>query len=92
MELDAEPKCLRARAVPYAFKGKIETELDRLIKNDVYLQVLHSKWAAPIVPVVKEDGSVRICGDYKLTINKVANVDKYPVPKTKNLFVKMNGG
>ena len=26
-----------------------------------------AKWAAPIVPVVKDDGTVRICGDYRLT-------------------------
>ena len=29
--------------------------------------VRFSDWAAPIVPVVKSDGHVRICGDYRLT-------------------------
>ena len=47
---------------------------------------------ASIVPVVKEDDSVRISGDYKLTVNKVANVDKYRVPKTEDLLLKMDGG
>ena len=72
-------------------RKKIETELDRLVKNGVYQQVSHSKWAAPIVTVIKEDGTVRMCGYYKLTVNKVANADKYPVPKTEDLLVKMNG-
>ena len=63
VELDAAPKYFRARAVPYALKEKIETELDCLVKNGVYQQVSHSEWAPPIVPVVKEDGSVCICGD-----------------------------
>ena len=90
MESD-EPKYFHARAVPYALKEEIEEELDRLVKNGVYQQVLHSKSTAPIDPVI-EDGSVRICGDYKLTVNKVVNTDKYLVLKTEDLLVKMNAG
>lgn len=40
--------------------------------------VRFSEWATPIVPVVKEDGSVRICGDYKISVNAVSKVDQYP--------------
>lgn len=29
-----------------------------------------SDWAAPIVPVIKQDGSVRICVNYKMTVNQ----------------------
>ena len=63
VELDAAPKYFHARAVPYSLREKTETELDCLVKNGVYQQVSHSEWATPIVPVVKEDDSVCICGD-----------------------------
>ena len=40
----------------------------------------HSEWAAPVVPLVKQYGHVRPCGDYKLTINQTAVVERYPLP------------
>ena len=45
-----------------------------------------------MVPVIKNDGSIRICGDYKQTINSVSECDRYPVPKTEDLFATLNGG
>ena len=54
--------------------------------------VQFSDWAAPIVPVVKQDGSVRICGDSRLTVNRVSKLDSYPLPRVENLFAAMAGG
>ena len=50
------------------------------------------KWAAPIIPVMKPDGKVRVCGDYKVTVNRAAKVDKYPIPKIEDLFNSLSGG
>ena len=52
----------------------------------------HSRNIAPIVPVVKQDGSVRICGDYKCTVNQVSKLDNYPIPKTEDLLATLGGG
>ena len=62
------------------------------MKLGIYEPVYSSKWAAPIVPVFKPDGSIRICGDYKQTVNTVADCDKYPVPKTEDIFATLHGG
>ena len=35
---------------------------------------------------------MRICGDYKQTINQASLCDKYPIPKTEDLFATLNGG
>ena len=58
----------------------------------IYHSVASSKWAVPIVPVFKGDGSIHICGDYKQTVNKAADFDKYPIPKTEDIFATLNGG
>ena len=54
--------------------------------------VRFSDWAAPIVPVMKGDRRVRICGDYKETINHAAKLEKYPFPRIEELFASLAGG
>ena len=49
-------------------------------------------WAAPIVPIVKPDGSIRICGDYKLTVNQASRVESYPLPRIEDIFASLSGG
>ena len=78
----APPKFMKARPVPYTLKVKVEKELNRLQSEDIISQVEFTEWAAPRVPVVKQDGLVGICGDYKYTVNQVSKLDNYPIPKT----------
>ena len=53
--------------------------------------VRFSDLAAPILPVVKNDGTICICGDYKVTANLVAKQDSYPLPHVEELFAKVSG-
>lgn len=80
---DSQPKFFKARTVPYALKDQIAAELERLEKAGIVEKVDSSDWATPIVPVMKPDGSVRICGDFNVTINHVLDVPEYPLPTTK---------
>ena len=71
----------------------VEKELDNLKAQGIIEPVAFSEWAAPIVPVLKADKtSVRICGDFKLTVNRVAKLDRYPIPKFYDLFSNLSGG
>ena len=73
--------------VPFALRGKVEEALDRLESDGVLEHVNHSEWAAPVVTVPKRDGSVRLCGDYKVTVNPVLEVDHaVPAPTTRGYF------
>ena len=44
------------------------------------------------MPVLKQDGSLRICGDYKVTVNQAAKTDCYPLPRIDDLFASLAGG
>ena len=60
IEKDAKPRFHKARKVPFAIRKKVEEELERLQSLGVIQPIQFSDWAAPIVPVLKSDGSVRI--------------------------------
>ena len=42
--------------------------------------------------MVKQDGSIRICGDYKVTVNQAAKRDMYPLPQVDDLLASLAGG
>ena len=89
---NVRPRFEKARTVPFAIREKVEEELERLQALGVIRPVQFSDWAAPIVPVLKGDGRLRICGDYKVTINKAAKLEKYPIPRIEELFASLAGG
>lgn len=94
IHLDKEecPWFFKARKVPFATRQKVEKELQRLQSLGVIQPVQFSDWAAPIVLVVKKDRRMRICGDYKVTINRAAKLDKYLIPRIEELFASLAGG
>ena len=87
----AKPVFFKPRKVPYALKEAVEKELDKLEKNGVIKKIEKSEWASPIVVVPKADDSVRLCGDYKLTINQSVEDEPYPLPTTQDLYTALSG-
>ena len=87
---DAIPRFVKARHVPYTVRSKIEEELEKLQQEGVLSPVTWSEWATPIVAVQKPDGSVRLCGDYKVTVNLAIQVERYPLPRIEDIFATMN--
>ena len=92
MDSDVQPKSCKPRPVPFALRQKVETELQCLQDESVIEPVQFSQWATPIVPVVKQDGTVHICGDYKATVNRALKSEVYPLPRIEELFAAMAGG
>ena len=89
---EAMPKFCKPRRLPFAIKPTVGAELDQLEKNGVIEKVSQSDWATPIVVVRKPGGKIRVCGDFKVTVNPVLKNDVYPLPLLEELFHKLNGG
>ena len=75
-------------------RDKVAIEVDRLQAEGIIIPTRFSKWAAPIVPAIKRDGSIRICGcgDFKQTVNKSVSTKIYPLPRIEELFACLSGG
>ena len=86
------PKFYKPRPLPFALKKKVDEQLKKEIDIGVLEPVGHAVWGAPIVPVLKSDGSVRVCGNFKLTANRAVRVDKYPLPRIEDIFSSLAGG
>ena len=92
IDVEEKPIFHKARQPPYSMRAGIEDELERLQREGIIEKVKFSKWATPIVPVMKTDGSIRICGDYKNTLNKVAHLDNHPIPLIEDMANQLATG
>ena len=57
--------------VLFMLREKIENELQRLHAEGIISPVKFARWAAPIVPVLKKDNTVRILGISKLQLTRL---------------------
>ncbi|CAF1519589.1 unnamed protein product, partial [Adineta steineri] len=89
---DSTPKFLKPRPLPFAYVNGIKEEIQRQVQAGILERVETSVWAAPIVPIKKPNGKIRICGDFKVTINPHMLVDQYPIPLIDELLARLNNG
>uniref|UniRef100_A0A1X7SV96 Reverse transcriptase domain-containing protein n=1 Tax=Amphimedon queenslandica TaxID=400682 RepID=A0A1X7SV96_AMPQE len=63
--------------------------LERLEREGIVRKHQFSKWAASIVPVLKDNGAVIVCGEYKVTANQAVIVDTHPIPRIEDIFARI---
>lgn len=89
---EAKPVFCKPRSVPLAMREKLERDLDRLEKANTIEPIESSPWGTPIVPLLKSNGELRVCGDFKVTLNPQLVVDKYPIPRPADLLAQLDKG
>ena len=67
LKTGVEPSCLTtARRVPFPLMDDVKAELARMVTSEVIRVVTEpTDWCSAMVPVVKKNGTVRICVDLK---------------------------
>ena len=88
----AKPIFKKSRPVAYALQPVLEAELNRMQKEGILEPIKNSEWATPLVVVPKANGKIRVCGDFKVTINQCVETKQYPLPTVEDIFAHLAGG
>ncbi|KAG7671663.1 hypothetical protein KSW81_003791 [Nannochloris sp. 'desiccata'] len=83
------PPCQR----PYRISPREMEELQKQIREMIdagIIQPSSSPYAAPVIFVPKQDGTLRMCVDYR-ALNKITIKDKFPLPKMDELLNCLEG-
>ena len=59
--------------------------------DDIIRKVKTASCAAPIVPIEKKSGGIRICGDFRVTYNKCPSPTVYPITCIQDLHAPLRG-
>ncbi|CAF3680882.1 unnamed protein product [Rotaria sordida] len=92
LKSDAIPKFFKPRPIPFAYLDGVKEEIQRNVEAGIIERIDTSPWAAPIVPVKKPNGKIRLCGDFKVTINPQILIDQHPIPSIEELLARLNNG
>ena len=86
-----KPQFFKARQLPLGLKEPVSENLLQLEKEGIIEKVSLSSWATPLVTVLKKNGKVRLCGDYRITINPVLCQSACITPDFDQIFAKLSG-
>jgi hypothetical protein len=78
---------------PYRMATLELAELKEHIKELLekgFIRPSSSRWGAPVIFILKKDGTQRLCVDYR-ALNKVTVKNKYPLPKIDDMFDQLRG-
>ncbi|RVX00506.1 Transposon Ty3-G Gag-Pol polyprotein [Vitis vinifera] len=76
------------RMTPMELKD-LKIQLQELLDKG-FIRPSVSPWGAPVLFVKKNDGSMRLCIDYR-ELNKVTVRNRYPLPRIDDLFDQLQG-
>ncbi len=86
---DAHPVKMRDRNWNPDQLAAIRKDIDELLKNG-WITKCYGSWAARLVPVIKSDGTIRMCADYR-ALNDRTKADAYPSANPDTIMDRLHG-
>ena len=70
--------------IPLCYHDQVMSQLKTLQEQGV-IRPSRSPFNAPLIPVPKKDGGIRLCLDFR-ALNKTLRDDRYPLPNIQNIL------
>ncbi|UYV78697.1 K02A2.6-like [Cordylochernes scorpioides] len=90
VKADFIPKFYKFR-LPFALKQLVENEIDKLVDLNILSPIGKSECASPLVCVAKPNGQIRLCADFKKSLNPYLEDVKYPIPNIDSVLCNFQG-
>nr|GEW01550.1 RNA-directed DNA polymerase homolog [Tanacetum cinerariifolium] len=68
---------------------ELKEQLQEMLENG-FVRPSVSPWGAPVLFVMKKDGSMHLCIDYR-KLNRIMIRNHYPLPRIDDLFDQLQG-
>ena len=92
LEIVANDPCFfKARPMALGLRQPVKKILDELEAAGILTMVSTSQWATPIVTPIKANGQPRVCGDYRITVNKFLKQASSTTPDVEEMFADLSG-
>jgi hypothetical protein len=91
--IELKPGTAPIYKTPYRMATPELAELKEHVKELLekgFIRPSSSPWGAPVIFVLKKDGTQRLCVDY-CALNEVTVKNKYPLPRIDDLFDQLRG-
>ena len=85
--VDDVPVSLPPRRIPISIRNEVKEKISDLLKRDI-IEPSSSPYGAPLVPVLKRNGNVRLYFDYR-QLNAKTIPNKYPIRRPNDIFGKL---
>ena len=94
IETQGDPVNVRPHEIAQKFQPFVDAEIEKMLKAGVIRKCKDPQgWNSPILCVAKKDGSIRVCANFKNTINKrLCRPDPFPAPAIEEVFNSIEHG
>lgn len=86
-----KPVFLKATSPPFAIRDEIARQLKELEGKGIVKYVGHSDWASKLVVAPKKNGQLRLCVNYRTTLNQHLQDNHYPLPVIDDILCTLGG-
>ena len=86
---DSIPVYEQPQRLAYSQRDEVANVIKEVQNND-FIEPSHSQYGSPVVPVVKRNGQIRLCCDYR-KLNAKTIPRQFPLSRTDELIDNMRG-